>query len=503
MIKKNIHPVMGFLILAFITIILSAVLNILDITTTEYKINSTTLEYSTETLKINNLLSFNGAKYIFSETVSNFVNFTPFSTFIIILISFGVMEKSGFLESAITFITKMMKKNTVTFLIVFLSVIGSILGDISFVILLPLSALIFKYGRRNPLIGIIASYAGLTCGQGLSIIFTSVDSSLLSVSLTAARVIDPAYRMASISGLFIMLVASVIMSFIITRITEKNVSPLFASKEKNEEEEKILTRKEIRGLLFAVFAGLIYIIIFIYNIIPSLPFGGNLLDNSQVLYVDKLFSYNSFFSKGFVFIVAIFFITLGLFYGIGSHKFKNELDFVDSLGYSLDNVGNTIVLIFMASFFISVFKYSNLGSVITASLANILRLVKLQGIPLILALVIITAISTLVFPASVSKWYIISPIAIPIFLNAGITPEFTQVIFRFSECITFGLTPVMAYFVIYLAILNKNSDETIGIYNAIRYIFPYIGWTAIILISLLIIWYISGIPIGINGVTVL
>ena len=261
MIKKNIHPVMGFLILAFITIILSAVLNILDITTTEYKINSTTLEYSTETLKVNNLLSFNGAKYIFSETVSNFVNFTPFSTFIIILISFGVMEKSGFLESAITFITKMMKKNTVTFLIVFLSVIGSILGDISFVILLPLSALIFKYGRRNPLIGIIASYAGLTCGQGLSIIFTSVDSSLLSVSLTAARVIDPAYRMASISGLFIMLVASVIMSFIITRITEKNVSPLFVSKEKNDEEEKILTRREIRGLLFAFFAGLIYCLI--------------------------------------------------------------------------------------------------------------------------------------------------------------------------------------------------------------------------------------------------
>ena len=253
MINKNIHPVMGFLILAFITIILSAVLNILDITTTEYKINSTTLEYSTETLKINNLLSFNGAKYIFSETVSNFVNFTPFSTFIIILISFGVMEKSGFLESAITFITKMMKKNTVTFLIVFLSVIGSILGDISFVILLPLSALIFKYGRRNPLIGIIASYAGLTCGQGLSIIFTSVDSSLLSVSLTAARVIDPAYRMASISGLFIMLVASVIMSFIITRITEKNVSPLFGSKEKNEEEEKTLTRKEIRRLLYNYF----------------------------------------------------------------------------------------------------------------------------------------------------------------------------------------------------------------------------------------------------------
>ena len=166
--------------------------------------------------------------------------------------------------------------------------------------MLPLSALVFKYGKRNPLIGVVASFAGLTCGQGLSFIFTSVDSSLLSESLLAARVIDITYRMASISGVFIMAVAVLLISVVLTNVTEKVTASRFGKYELEEEiEEKPMTKRELRGLLFAIFGAAIYLIIFLYNIIPGLPFSGNLLDNSQVLYIDKLFSYNSFFFKWF------------------------------------------------------------------------------------------------------------------------------------------------------------------------------------------------------------
>ena len=189
-------------------------------------------------------------------------------------------------------------KNTVTFILVFLSVVASLMGDISYVVMLPLSAAVFKYGKRNPLIGIVASFAGLTCGQGLSVIFTSVDSSLLSLSLTAARVIDITYRMASISGVFIMAVAVLILSYVLTVITEKMVAPRLGKYDVSlEEDDAPLMRREVRGLVFSVLGASVYVIIFLYNIIPGLPFSGNLLDNSQVLYIDKLFSYNSFFSK--------------------------------------------------------------------------------------------------------------------------------------------------------------------------------------------------------------
>lgn len=502
--KFNLHPVMLFLILSGITIILSGILNLLDINEQVYHVNSSTLEYSVELVSVLNMFSLSGFKYIFSETVSNFVNFTPFSTFIIVLIGFGIMECSGFLKSFITLITKKMKKNVVTFIIVFMSIIGSFMGDISFIIMMPLSALIFKYGRRNPVIGIVASFAGLCCGQGLSLWYTSVDSTLLSSSLAAARVIDVNYRMASISGLFLMIISSIVLSFVIMSVTERTIALKVGKYESNEDEEITLGKKEHRGLMFALVASLAYFLFFVYNIIPGLPFSGKLLDNSQLLYVDKLFNYNSFFSNGFVFIVTFFFVIVGLFYGIGAKTITTNKEFVDSLSYSLDGIGGSIILIFMASLFISIFKYSNIGSVVVALLASLIRNVHFQGIPLILLLFGVSILATLVLPGSISKWAILSPIVVPVFMNAGITPEFSQIVFRLGEGVTYGLTPLMSYYVIYLAIMMKYSkSEENPMYESFKYQLPYSMSTAVCFIVIILLWYVIGLPLGINGVPVL
>ena len=390
---------------------------------------------------------------------------------------------------------KKMKKNTVTFLIVFVSVIASFMGDLSYVIMIPISALIFKYGKRNPIIGIIASFAGLTCGSGLSFLITSIDSSLISTTILGAKVLDSNFRFATISFIFIMFVAIMILSITITMITEKVLINKLDKYEipETDIEELTMTRKEMRGLIFSGIAGLIYIIFFIYQIIPGVPLGGNLLDYSQTFYIDKLFSYNSFFSNGFVFVVTMFFVILGFFYGLGAKTIKNNNDFVDTLGHSLDGIGKTLVLILFSSIFISLFRYSNIGPVIVASLANLITKLNFTGIPLIILLFGISAFATIFVPSSINKWVILAPTIIPTFMNAGITPEFTQVIFRFGECVTMGLTPLMAYFVIYLAMLDKyNANEK-----------PISLICGGILLILLVVWYIIGLPIGINGSSIL
>lgn len=506
--KKTLHPIMSYLILIGIVIIASGILNLLDFENITYSINNTTLEYTRTLVSVENLFSLEGLKYIFSNTVSNFMNFAPLSNLIIVLIGFGVMEKSGFLKTAIEALTKKLKKNIVTFVIILLSIIASVMGEISYIILLPLSALIFKYGKRNPMIGIVASFAGLTCGQGLSVIFTSVDSSLLSLSLVSARVIDTGYRMASISGVFIMAVATILLAYVLTSITERVIAQKFGKYTTEEEIEEVVSQKELeqKGLKMAGIAALAFIIVFLYNIIPGLPLSGNLLDNSQILYVDKLFSYNSFFSSGFVFIVTLFFIILGLFYGIGAKTIKNHQDFVDTLGHSLDGIGKTLVLIFFASLFISLFKKSNIGTVIIAYLGVFFQNISFTGLPLIILLFIVSGISSLFLGLqSVSKWAILSPVVIPVFMNAGMTPEFAQIIYRFGENVTMGLTPIMAYFVIYLAVLNKyqNKEKSISITEAIKFQVSYQVVTFLVLLGILIIWYIIGLPLGINGVTVL
>lgn len=62
----------------------------------------------------------------------------------------------------------------------------------------------------------------------------------------------------------------------------------------------------------------------------------------------------------------MFFVILGFFYGIGAKTIKNNKDLCDDLGHSLDGIGKTLVIIFFASTFISIFKSTNIGEVITA-----------------------------------------------------------------------------------------------------------------------------------------
>lgn len=504
--KMTLHPIMTIMILILFTIVVSGIFSLFGVQVTYNEVNANTLKYSTEVISVNNLFSLSGIKYIFSTTVANFVSFVPLSSLIIILIGIGVMEKSGFLKTVFTLLTKNSKKYSVTFTLVLISVLASIIGDLSFIILIPISALLFIYGKRNPAIGIIATFAGLTCGQGLNILFTSTDSSLLNNTLISAWTLDSNYTVSIWAFLFIMFIATILVSIIITFITEKYIVEKVENYTFEEDEEEFkIEKKEKRGLIYSTIAGSIYILIFIYNIIPGLPFSGNLLDNTQVLYIDKLFSYDSFFSNGFVFIVTLLFIILGFFYGIGAKTIKNNKDLCDDLGHSLDGIGKILVLIFFSSTLISIFRYTNIGEIIVGSLTRLLSNLQFTGIPLIILIFIIVFISTIFVPSSTSKWLIMSSTIIPICMNAGITPEFTQIIFRFSESVTMGLTPLFAYFVIYLAYLEKynQTNKPINLFKSIKYQLPYAILTALCLLVIIIIWYIAGLPIGITGNTVL
>lgn len=501
--KITLNPVMTFIILILATILLSGFLSLIGFEATYNKIDLETGEYVVTSESVESLLSLSGIKYIFTSTVSNFTAFTPLSMLIIILIGIGIMEKSGFIKTTFTILTKYCKKYTITFWLVFISILMSISGDLGYAIMIPLAALMFSYGRRNPLLGIVATYAALTCGSGINFLLTAIDSEMLRYTLTNARNIDLNYTLGTTIFMFIMAVAVVLISIIITIITEKvSVSKVEKYEFKDEKKELRLGKREYRGLIFSISAGALYLFIFIYNIIPGLPFSGNFLDYSQEFYIDKLFSFDSFFSNGFVFIVTMFFIVLGLFYGIGAKTIKNNNDFCEDLTHSLDGTGRTLILILLGSILINVFKKTNIGVVLTVTLANVIGNSSLGGIPLIIALFLASAISSVFLTNTPAKWAILSTTAIPAFMNSSLSPEFAQVIARFGECATLGLTPLLAYFTVYIAYLEKynQNDEPISLFRTLKYQIGYCAATAVVLLLLVIGWYLIGIPLGINGI---
>lgn len=500
--KSKLHPVMGLLLIIFIVIIISGILSLVNFSFSYSKINTTRYEYISSTESIINLFSLHGLKYIFANTVANFANFKVLSNLIIILLGIGIMESSGFLKTALGLLTRKAKKKSVTFVIILLCLISSIVGDLPFLAFIPLSGLIFKYGKRNPNIGVISSFAALTCGYGLSILFTSVDSSLASLTTLSAKMLDQNFTFNTFALILFMVVVTLIMSVVLTEITENIIVKKLPKYEFDDESLEFNPSKvELKGLILAIFASIIYLIIIIYNIIPGLPLSGNFLNYRESLYIDKLFGTNSFFSNGFVFIITMLFIIWGLVYGIVSKNIKNTRDFVDGLGYSLNGIGKTLVYVFAGSALISIFKYSNIGNVIVAGLTNLIIDSKFTGLALVTLLFVSVIVATIFVPSSITKWSIMSTSVVPTFLNAGISAEFTQLIFRLGESVSLGLTPLFAYFIIYLAYLERGSQNKneIGLRDAFSYVLPYSVITGFIFFALIVLWYVIGLPLGING----
>lgn len=501
--KIGLHPVMMLLVLSFATIVISGILRVFNVQATFNKISSVTGDFQVTTEAVNSLFSLSGLKYIFTSTVSNFANYAVLTNLIIILLGIGIMVKSGFLKTIITLMTKKAKKTSVTFVLVLISILASLIGDLSYIILVPLGALLFLYGKRNPMIGIITTFASLTCGSALSLFLTSYDSSLLNITLNNVNIINSGYNISSWAFILANVILIIALSFVITNVTENYLVkklPKYEFSEEEVEEELVLTRKQMRGLLFSLFAGLLYLLIFIYNIIPGLPFSGNLLDYSQSLYIDKLFSYNSFFSNGFVFVVAVFFVILGLSYGIGAKTIKNNKEFVDALGHSLNGIGKILVMIFAASAFINIFKQSNIGNVVAGALTNLMQNSNFGGLPLVLLLFIFAGVIALFQPTVLFSYNIVSGVIIKL-MNAGISPEFTQLVFRLGSSVTLGLTPVFVYFVVYLAYLENynQSNKPITIKEAIKYQLPYAAVTCVLYLLFIIIWYLVKFPIGVGS----
>lgn len=498
--KKKYSPIVTFIFLTFGTILLSGLLSLLNVQTEYTTVNKVTFELVNNVIEVKNLFSVSGIKHIITTAVSSFVEFEPLATLIITLIGIGVLEKSGFIKTAFTLMTKNAKKNSVTFTLIFLSLLFSIVGDIGFVIMLPIGALIFKYGRRNPLGGIIATFAGLSFGTGINLFLSSMDSSLLSLTLNAAKTIDPKYSIGVFFSLFIMILMIVLMSLLFTNITEKRIMPRLPRIDYEEEAEVVITNKELRGLIIGLAAGILYTLLITYMIIPGLPLSGGLLDNSATFYIDKLFGADSLFNKGFIFIITLLFVVIGLGYGLMSKTIKSSKDIADSLAYSLDGSGSILVLIFFASLFINVFEQSNIGIVITAFVSNLIGGLQFTGIGLIILVVLVIAIANFLCPSPLVKWSILSATVVPLLMNASISPEFGQVIFRAADSMTNGITPLFTYFVVYLAFLDKyNKNDMVTTVGSIKYMLPYSACTIVAWLVVLVAWYMIGLPIGIES----
>ncbi|MCX7987586.1 MAG: AbgT family transporter [Bacteroidales bacterium] len=478
--NKLPNPITLFALFALLTILISYIVSLFDISVVHPGTGSV--------IKPVNLLSVEGLHRIILNLVPNFTSFVPLGAVLVSLLGIAVAEHSGLIGTILRLLVLKSPKKILTFVVVFAGVVSNTASEIGYVLLVPLSATIFLTAGRHPIAGLAAAFAGVSGGYSANILLGTIDPLLAGLTQEAAHIIDKAYEVSPAANYYFMAISTFVISFIGTWITEKVVIPRLGSysEKTNENGYQLLSRDEIRGLRYSLFAALIFMGILLFGLVPENGFlrepGTGSILKSPVL-------------KGIVSFIFLGGIILGIAYGIGAKTIKSDADVLKGMSKSMETLASYIVLVFFAAQFVAFFNWTNLGLIIAVEGANFLKNVGLGPIPLFILFIIISAFINLFIGSASAKWAIMAPVFVPMFMLLGYSPELTQLAYRIGDSVTNIISPMMSYFALIIAFVHRY-DKSAGIGTLIATMLPYtvaffVGWTL-----LFIIWYLLGLPIG-------
>lgn len=482
--NKLPEPIVLFLWLAIGVLVLSYILSALDVTA----VNPSTGEKIT----VVNLLSKSGLQKIISSAVENFLTFPALGLVMVIMFGVGLADKSGLFSTLLKSSLSNVKKEKVIIFTMFLGIMSNVAGDSGPVLLPPLAAMVFSSVGMNPVVGIMAVYAGIMGGFGANLVIEILDVTLASFTQSSAQLIDPKYSVFPTANWYFIIVSTFLLVAAGTWVTKKIVIPRVGNKGLEndilKEEKKEVTEKESKAAKKALLSLALYVVVIAFLSIPD----NALLRDSKT---GALLQWGAPFMEGMIPLLTLFFLIPGLVYGKYSGTIKNSSDVYKMLTESIADLASYIVLVFVIAQFFYWFMWSNIGLIIAMSGANVLNGLGLP-IPVVLVLVVILcATINLFIGGASSKWGLLAPIFVPMLMLLNISPEMTQMAYRIGDSITNIITPLSPYFVIALGFAKKyDKDMKIGTF--ISNMMPYTLAFFIVWVIQLLLWYFLKLPLG-------
>jgi aminobenzoyl-glutamate transport protein len=481
--NKLPHPITLFFLLSILTLVLSWFVSYLGV--------SVIHPVTGETVQAVNLLSREGVQSVFSRAVSNFTGFAPLGTVLVAMLGVGVADRTGLIKALLKLLVLGAPDRLITAAVVFAGIMSNVASDAGYVVLVPLGAIIFAVKGRHPLVGLAAAFAGVSGGFSANLLLSTLDPLLAGLTAESARILDPNYSVPPTVNWYFMIASTFLITFVGTWVTERIIAPRLGKYEgEHIDNLEYITKEEKRGLLWALIALLLTIAFFAFLTVPE----NGILRNEQ----GQLIQGVTPFVQSMVPIIALLFFIPGIAFGIAVGTVKDNNDVATYLSKSMAEMGGYIALAFVAGQFVAYFNWSNIGTILAISGAEFLQTINLTGIPLIVMFVIVTAFINLFLGSASAKWAIMAPIFVPLFMQLGYAPEFTQLAYRIGDSVSNIISPLMPYFAIIIAFAEKY-DKNVGIGTLISTMLPYsiaflITWTL-----MLIVWFYLLLPIGPGG----
>lgn len=444
-----------------------------------------------ETVTPVNLLSVAGMHRMLTEMVTNFTSFAPLGTVLVAMLGIGVAEASGLLGAALKLLVISAPRRLLTFFIVLAGILSNTAAEIGYVLLVPLSALVFLSVKRHPLAGMAAAFAGVSAGYSANFFLGTIDPLLAGLSEESARIIDPSYLVNPACNYFFMAASTIFLALAGTWVTERLVAPRLGTyrgeaTQDQDDDMKRLTAEEKRGLKFATVALVLSTAILLWGTVPEAGFLRDPQTGSLL---------RSPFMSGIVALIFILGALIGIAYGVGAGTVRRDKDVVMGMTKSMETLAIYLVLVFFAAQFVAYFKWSNLGLILAIEGAAVLKAMNLGVIPLMLCFILVSAALNMFMGSASAKWAILAPVFVPMFMLLGYSPEFTQLAYRIGDSVTNIISPMMSYFALIVAFFQRYQKDA-GIGTIVATMLPYSLVFLIVWSLLLVIWVVLGIPVG-------
>ena len=494
------HPAILFVWMSVILLVASAILSMMGVSVVDPRPEGAKGRGEDGMIYVVNLLNGDGLAKIVENLVSNFTGFIPLGTVLVALLGVGIAERSGMISAALRGLVMNAPPKMVTFVVVFTGIMSNTASELGYVVLIPLAAMIFHSLGRHPLAGLAAAFAGVSGGYSANLLLGTVDPLLSGISQEAARIIDPEYVVGAEANWYFMAVSTFFFFFFGYFVTEKIVEPSLGKYNPDDADDpsvldtkvERLTALEKKGLLWSGVSMLIFCLLLAWTIVPA---DGILRHPTTGLVA------GSPFLHGIVVFIFVFFAIPGIVYGKITNTIKTNDDVVNAMSAAMSSLSMYIVLVFFAAQFTAFFNWSNIGSVMAVSGANLLNDIGLTGPLLLVGFILICAFVNLMLGSASAQWAITAPIFVPMLMLTGYAPEMIQAAYRIGDSSTNIITPMMSYFGLIMAVAIRYKKDT-GVGTLMSLMIPYsllflVGWTV-----LFCIWVFAlGLPVGPGAAT--
>lgn len=456
-----------------------------------------------EPLKPRSLMTGDGVYWMLSSMVRNFTGLPALGLIFVSMLGIGLAEKFGLFSAFMRCVALATPRSIITPMVIFIGANSSVASDAGYIILPPLAAALYGAIGRSPIAGFAAAFAGVSGGFGGGIFPTAADGFLAGVATQAAHIIDPTYPdVLATHNLYFKSASAVVIMLAGWFVTDKIVEPrlqrqaLAIPADTSAMTSMALTSPEKKGLLLAGIVMLLVLGTFaVLVLVPGAPLHGRgtlTLANGRPVPFERE---GDRWSQVIVPMIFLAFILPGMTYGFITGVLRTQKDFIDAIYHGIRSIVPVLAIAFFMGQFVNYFQYTGLDRMLAYAGGSLLLAADLP-VPLLLVLFVLLVIcGDFAISGMLSKFGVLAPIFIPMFMMVGMSPELTTAAYRIGDSVVNIITPLNSYLLIILVGLQKYKPKA-GLGSLISLMLPYSIVFALTWTGFLLLWYFSGMDLG-------